>query len=576
MNRSTDCNTSPTSPSQDLPSRKGSDKRRKAALFNKVSSSAAVAAASSNRKLWWQKSVVRRSTSSIEPEFDHVTARSQFLQRHANQDKSARGIALFHRSEIVTGQVLGRGGFSVVVEIVRFQLSPEISERCTVAEQRVREQYAAVALCDEANENVLPRYCIKHLQERLLQSPKDFACAASDLAVEAAFMSTLDHEHILSVRGLPMDGLQAWGDGQHDGYFIVMDRLLGGTLDQRILDWQNSGARVPTIAQRTAMAAQLASALEYLHSNRIIFRDLKPANIGLTADHHIKLLDFGLCRELPHHREPSACGRYDMSGVGTRRYMAPEIINDAKYNLKADVYGWSMVFWEMLSLTKPYAPYSTTDHRREVCERGDRPDYLYHVPRTIQQLLQRAWDQNVPRRLSMDQVVQHLRMAMAESEQLANHELNLTNHALLVQPSYTMPDSPTGVHDFGVNTLSTKSLDAASIQACPELFDATSNSKNKPLVLPEPVMRRTISAMSTNKSLDSGSIERQFHHHKPFYFDDSPPPVPKKPPAFLSIPDYVVNSIALAWSDDDDISDIDSLIASDESFVEHMMNEVDL
>jgi serine/threonine protein kinase len=234
-----------------------------------------------SRKLWWQKSVVRRSMSSIEPDFEEVSSRSPFLQKHAHDDKCRKGIALFHRSEIQTGELLGKGGFSHVFEITAFQLESEISGRCTPQEQELRERYARTVF-----ENDCYRYCIKHLQERLIQSPKDFQCAASDLAVEAAFMSALSHENILSIRGLPVDGLNAWEGGQHDGYFIIMDRLFG-TLDKRIQEWQT--IRPPSIQERTEYAFQLASALKFLHENRIVFRDLKPHNIGFTAENKIKL-----------------------------------------------------------------------------------------------------------------------------------------------------------------------------------------------------------------------------------------------------------------------------------------------
>lgn len=542
--------------------------------------------------------MVRRSMSSIEPDFMHVASRSPFLQRHVNDNKASTGIALFHRREIVTGQLLGKGGFSVVMEITAFTLCPRISERCNRKEQALRERYAATVLDEKDG---CARYCIKHLQERLISTPKEFQCAASDLAVEAAFMSALQHENVLAVRGLPMDGLQAWGnDCQHDGYFLVMDRLSGGTLDRRIHEWNatssctishttntnttNSVNRtaLPSIAERADLALQIAAALQYLHASRIVFRDLKPANIGFTADNQVKLFDFGLCRELPTLHSPSNNSEsssttcldnhhgtvFEMSGVGTRRYMAPEMIisshhnNDhaaaARYNCKADVYGWSMVLWEMLALKKPYATYSTDEHRRHVCcQNGERPALPAQWPSWLHNLLRLTWEERVEQRFSMDEACEYLRAGLlAEKENCHNNnnmknneELNVTNHNnnndQLAKKDFAMPDSPTGVvqDNFYAAASAAQSMD----------HDGSINRH-----------RRRVS----NKVCGAGGNSSS----------SSPPPAPKRAAAFLSIPDLVVRNIALSLMDDDDdneeVSEDLCSLGMDESFAEHMDAEV--
>lgn len=519
---------------------------------------------SSHKKTWWKKTIVRRSTSSIESEFDVVTCRSAFLRRHASDNKCALGIALFHRKELIAGELLGKGGFSFVYEITAIRLCPEVSSRCSPEEQRLRENFAATSGGDDFGP---PPYCIKHLQESLMQRPKDFQCAASDLAVEAAFMSSLEHENILSVRGLPVDGRKAWDDGQHDGFFIVMDRL-SSTLDKCIQDWKRSVA--PSIEQRTEFAKQLAAALKYLHLNRVIFRDLKPANIGFTASSQVKLFDFGLCREVPQRR--TRHGVYNMSGVGTRRYMAPEIITQARYNLKADVYGWSMVFWEMLSLTKPYAPYSTTEHRREVCLSGERPEQLVYVPTWIQNLLQMSWEQDVECRLTMNEVYRFLAAGTFIDKTSMTNDRNFSAHnPKPPKKDIEMPDSPTGVQDFFSVSAATamsrsRSVDTRSLQHCPELFAVscheTALKTADVLKLPGQVVR-VVSSMTT-QSQNSRSVDR----FQALYNGDFPPPVRRKVPAFLIIPEEIVRTMELTWTDEV-LADIDSL----DSFAEHMAND---
>jgi serine/threonine protein kinase len=365
-----------------------------------------------------QQSGGRKTVSFVQNDIQQVVAQSPFLQQASAADTSS-SIALFHRSEIVTGKRLGKGGFSDVYEITALELNHDfVSSRLTQQQCKLRRQYQrAIASSSEH------RYAIKQLQEELLNNPKQFHVAASDLAVEAAYMSSLDHVNILQARGLPVDGVEALADGRHDGYFIILDRLQG-TLDQRIEEWKTqqdqldaASSNVSLLLEKVDYALQLARAVAYLHERRIIFRDIKLANVGFTADGTIKLIDFGLCRQLP----PTPCTAggsfcekvYEMSGVGTRRYMAVEVINNntnspasnnPRYNEKADVYSWSMLFWEMLSLQKPFQTYTIEEHRVLVCQNGHRPQlHNMQIPMSIQHLLQQTWCESIPQRLSMQQ-----------------------------------------------------------------------------------------------------------------------------------------------------------------------------
>lgn len=340
-----------------------------------------------NRNDWWRQSVVKRTLPSVKQDIQNLLSQSPYLQ----QSEPGAHVALFHRSEIITGARLGKGGFSYVYEIVDFELNPEYSALLTLTQQQLREHYR-----NETREG-RGHYAIKYLQERLLNDPKSFQCATTDLAIEAAYMSTLNHPNILSVRGLPIHGLDALAQGFHDGYFIVLDRL-EETLDKTILSWKKHDL---PILGKAGYALQLASALQYLHRKNIIFRDLKPNNLGFI-DGTLKILDFGLCREMPVALVPDQL--FEMSGVGTRRYMAVEIVNTSFYNHKADVYSWAMVFFEMLNLEKPYPCHSVDDHCKFVCQGGERPPLQKHWPLELQNLLKHSWTTSIPNRLSMEEV----------------------------------------------------------------------------------------------------------------------------------------------------------------------------
>lgn len=359
---------------------------------------------------------------------------SPFLRKHVDKaDESA--IAVFHRREIQTGSQIGTGGFSEVYEITGFDLDPAVTATCTVAQQLLREECAAVG-CER-------RFALKHLKRRLVHSPKDFQRAACDLATEAAYMSALDHPNILAVRGLPVDGLAAFADGDHDGYFLITDRLTG-TLGDRIQEWKKTNIdKVPSIKEKAEYALQVASALNYLHANRIVFRDLKPHNMGFAADASgtIQLFDFGLCRELPAAVDGSN-DVYEMSGVGTRRYMAPEIINGSCYNAKVDVYSWAMVTWELLTGCKPYASYGVEEHRIAVCQGGERPRLPPRFagwPDWLLTVLRQSWVESICDRLPMDHIVLKLTAGLRDDDNVVDD---------VPKRPMSLLDSPVAVHEF--------------------------------------------------------------------------------------------------------------------------------
>lgn len=377
-----------------------------------------------DRNGWWRRSLVQKTVSFVENDLHHVLQLSPFLQKAKRNEQ----VAFFHRSEILTGELLGKGGFSEVYEIAGFNLDPAVGLKLTYPQQQARWQYARS--CRNADGSY--RFAIKILQEHLSANPKDFQFAASDLVVEAAYLSSMDHPNILPVRGLPYNGIHSLSEGRHDGYFIITDKLCD-TLDNRVEAWKKSDEKLHTKAQ---YAQQLASALRYLHDRHIVFRDLKPQNIGFSHDDRVQLFDFGLCRELPPGSNVKDL--YEMSGVGTRRYMAVEVIVDRKYNLKVDVYGWAMIFWEMLSLSKPFESYSMKEHHYMVCTHGDRPLMDYRWPETIVDLIQSAWRQDVAQRLDIAEVESMLSSILRSS-------------LFGVNAAKNAPISPTGVMDLFPN-----------------------------------------------------------------------------------------------------------------------------
>jgi len=329
-----------------------------------------------------------------------------------SQEKDNK-FAIFENWELNLGKLIGKGGFSDVYEISNFASSLEVGTNpaWTNEQQNSREFFKNNAV----DENGTSKYVVKRLQMKMMRNEKTFYMAASDLAMEAQYLSSLDHKHILKIRGWSAGGLEAYSNGEYYSYFLVLDRLQD-TLDNRLKTWKEEVSEEKTksskeqsiILSRTKVAFQVASALEYLHSKGIIFRDLKPNNVGFDSLGNVKIFDFGLARELPEN-SGSINAVYCMSGkVGTLRYMAPEVARKEEYNQKADVYSWSILFWTCLSLLKAYDNMLKTDHLNDVCILGERPELQSRWPKSIRNLLTKAWAHNQRNRLTMKEVTSHL------------------------------------------------------------------------------------------------------------------------------------------------------------------------
>lgn len=90
-------------------------------------------------------------------------------------------------------------------------------------------------------------------------------------------------------------------------------------------------------------SAEVLLALEHLHDNGIIYRDLKLDNVVLAPDGHIKLTDYGLCKGNTYYE--TTTGTY----CGTPEFMAPEILMNQRYTRAVDWWAFGVLLFEMLA-----------------------------------------------------------------------------------------------------------------------------------------------------------------------------------------------------------------------------------
>jgi serine/threonine-protein kinase PpkA len=128
-----------------------------------------------------------------------------------------------------------------------------------------------------------------------------------------------------------------------DHPYIAMEFLPSGTLASRIREGLTTRASL-------RIAAQIAQALDAIHSRGIVHRDLKPANILFRADGRPVLVDFGLARDLTISSTLTVAGQF----LATPRYMSPEQCQGFAVDSRSDLYSLGVVLYEMITGRKIY------------------------------------------------------------------------------------------------------------------------------------------------------------------------------------------------------------------------------
>jgi serine/threonine protein kinase len=156
---------------------------------------------------------------------------------------------------------------------------------------------------------------------------------------EARAAGTLNHPNIVTI----------YDAGEHEGiFYIAMEFIEGRSLQEILVD-----NRVVPVDQVLSIARQVCAGLDYAHQHGVIHRDVKPANIMLTANGMAKIMDFGIAK---------AGGSLTSTGqvLGTPNYMAPEQIKGKPLDGRSDLFSLGVILYEMLTGEKPFVGQNVT------------------------------------------------------------------------------------------------------------------------------------------------------------------------------------------------------------------------
>merc|ERR1719350_180453 len=138
--------------------------------------------------------------------------------------------------------------------------------------------------------------------------------------------------------------------------------------------------------------------------------------MGFSKDGIIKIMDFGLAREIERISSHEENQVFKMSGgTGSLRYMAPEVVNCAQYNHKVDVYSFGIILWEMLSCSKPFAGLNAPAFYSKVVKMNHRPPINKKWPQKLAQITEQCWTSNIHERPSFEKIYADLAYYQAEN-----------------------------------------------------------------------------------------------------------------------------------------------------------------
>lgn len=193
-----------------------------------------------------------------------------------------------------------------------------------------RGKFGKVFMCTQKATGKV--YAIKMIRKQDLNSN---AVDIHHTLVERLILSSVEHPFICNLKFAFQDS---------EKVYFVLQYIEGGELMYHV----HAQGRPLEMARVVFYAAELVLALDYLHSRNVIYRDLKPENVLIDKDGHVRLTDFGLSK-IAKDKTHSICG--------TPQFLAPEMILYAKttgYNVMVDWWALGIVIHEMASCKLPF------------------------------------------------------------------------------------------------------------------------------------------------------------------------------------------------------------------------------
>jgi len=209
---------------------------------------------------------------------------------------------------------------------------------------------------------------IKDMMASYMLSGEDFL---NYFKKEVVILSNVHHKNIVSFIGACTEP---------PNLLIVMEFADRGNLYDIIHNRELSISEDLAIS----LGTQIADGLTYLHQHKIVHRDLKSPNILVTIDWVAQIADFGTSRVVD---------QVMTLGIGTRQWMAPEVLCQLEYTEKSDVYSYAVILWELFARIEPFTDLPKFNMPNLVAN-GHRPQIPHNCPDFIAKIISLGWSTN--------------------------------------------------------------------------------------------------------------------------------------------------------------------------------------
>ncbi|VDO04269.1 unnamed protein product [Rodentolepis nana] len=227
---------------------------------------------------------------------------------------------------------------------------------------------------------------------------------------EIRHLRGLCHSNVVQFLGVSIDG--PW-------YSILMEYCPNGNFFDVIHSSISVG--IENIIDWTQ---QIAQGMNYLHSHKVIHRDLKSPNILIGEDGQLKISDFGVSKEITENSTK-------MSFAGTVAWMAPEIMRDEPCSLKVDVWSFGVIVWEIITCEIPFNGVDVGAIIYGIASNRFSLPIPTSCPTEFRVLMKRCWCPKPRNRPNFPQILSQLELAC--SELLQWREDDFSNHRTLWQ-----------------------------------------------------------------------------------------------------------------------------------------------